>query len=148
MVCCVLTSARAAPRRLHPAQHVAHQRSAEPLPAGARVDRQPLHIAGTGSPAADDVGVEAVTPAVDPEPHRGCGPQRVVKAALVEPPERVEGDGVDGEDPRPVEAPGPAQAMVDGGNPVEVVGEQFQLLLDIEAGLAEPGALPFRQARW
>src|SRR5205823_225721 len=114
---------------------------AEPPAPGGGMNSQPLHVTGAGSAPADHVAVEPVAPAVHPEPHRRGRPEGVLQPALVEPPEGVEGGGVDGQDPGPVAAPRAAEPVPHLGGRVEVVDEELELLLDVEAGAEEARAL-------
>src|SRR5207244_7894323 len=80
----------ARPVTAHPPQHVADQGAAEAPAPGVGADGEALHVAGARPPAADDVAVEAVAPAVDPEADARRGPEGVLQAALMQAPERVE----------------------------------------------------------
>ena len=120
----------------------------EALSPGRGVDGQALHVSGSGPPTADHVPVEPVAAAVDPETDRRRRPEGVVQAALMEAPEGVEGEPVDLQDPGPVGPPGPAEPVAGRtGMSREVVGQQLELLLDVEPGLEETGALFLRTGR-
>lgn len=129
-----------------PAQSVEHERGTEPATVVVGVNGEPLHVAASPGPSRHGVASDLLSGGADAEAGDGCRADRLSQAVPVEAPEGGERGTVDGK--REGAIPGPRSADDSWwrvGQRAQVVHEQVQLLMGLEACVLETRTLALGQ---